>query len=262
MPEMSWNNAVAQVLTDAVTPMSVKDITAAIGAKGYRTLSGKTPEATVSAQLTSAKTGHRYMSPSKGLYTLAGTPKKTAPKKISPKPAAKRSLRKQTDQMGLINAFGMFWSRTEVDWRGKTPKLLGTPSNGGNATDFSNQAGVYLLYDSSGRVVYVGKVEQARLGLRLAEHTKDRLSSRWDRFSWFGVRSVKADGKLGDMPSSGISVSTLIATMEALLIEGLEPPQNRRQGDGFRAVEFLQQTDPDLADRRRRQDIQALLNGG
>ena len=38
----------------------------------------------------------------------------------------------------------------------------------------------------------------------------------------------------------------LIVTMEALLIEGLEPPQNRKRGDGFRAVEFLQVEDPEI----------------
>ena len=34
--------------------------------------------------------------------------------------------------------------------------------------------------------------------------------------------------------------------MEALLIEGLEPPQNRKRGDDFGAVEFLQVEDPEL----------------
>jgi hypothetical protein len=34
--------------------------------------------------------------------------------------------------------------------------------------------------------------------------------------------------------------------MEALLIEGLEPPQNRRRGDDFRAVEYLQAEDREL----------------
>ena len=38
----------------------------------------------------------------------------------------------------------------------------------------------------------------------------------------------------------------LIATMEALLIESVEPPQNRRRGDDFRAVEFLQAEDPEI----------------
>ncbi len=32
--------------------------------------------------------------------------------------------------------------------------------------------------------------------------------------------------------------------MEALLIEGLEPPQNRRRGDDFDGVEYLQAEDP------------------
>ena len=34
--------------------------------------------------------------------------------------------------------------------------------------------------------------------------------------------------------------------MEALLIEGLEPPQNLERGDDFSAVEFLQVEDPDI----------------
>jgi hypothetical protein len=32
--------------------------------------------------------------------------------------------------------------------------------------------------------------------------------------------------------------------MEALLIEALEPPQNRKKGDEFRAIEYLQVEDP------------------
>jgi hypothetical protein len=34
--------------------------------------------------------------------------------------------------------------------------------------------------------------------------------------------------------------------MEALLIESVEPSQNRRRGDEFRAVEFLQAEDPEI----------------
>jgi hypothetical protein len=42
----------------------------------------------------------------------------------------------------------------------------------------------------------------------------------------------------------------VVTTMEALLIEGLEPPQNRRRGDDFRAVEYLQAEDPEMGKRR------------
>lgn len=34
--------------------------------------------------------------------------------------------------------------------------------------------------------------------------------------------------------------------MEALLIEALEPPQNRKRGDEFRAIEYLQFEDPEI----------------
>lgn len=60
------------------------------------------------------------------------------------------------------------------------------------------------------------------------------------------------------MPTSGIAVGTLIATMEALLIEGLEPPQNRRQGDGFNAVEFIQVTDQEVTQARDRRVLNQL----
>ena len=83
------------------------------------------------------------------------------------------------------------------------------------------------------------------MGQRLFEHTRDRLTGRWNRFSWFGVRGVQG-------------VGGLIATMEALLIEGLEPPQNRRQGDGFNAVEFIQETDPEVVRERDRRVLAQL----
>jgi hypothetical protein len=43
----------------------------------------------------------------------------------------------------------------------------------------------------------------------------------------------------------GLNVDVVVATMEAVLIEGLEPRQNRKRGDDFQAVEFLQFEDPE-----------------
>lgn len=68
------------------------------------------------------------------------------------------------------------------------------------------------------------------------------MSGRWDRFCWFGVRPIQEDGSLEVAPS-GIDIDMLIATLEALMIERLEPPQNRRQGDRFNALEFIQLID-------------------
>lgn len=105
----------------------------------------------------------------------------------------------------------------------------------------------------------MGRVTKERMGARLWEHTRDRLSGRWDRFSWFGVRPVQEDGSLGTAPS-GIDIDMLIATLEALMIEGLEPPQNRRQGDRFNALEFIQLIDPDLERRRLLSQVTTALS--
>ncbi|MCR9077315.1 MAG: hypothetical protein NXI07_14855, partial [bacterium] len=67
------------------------------------------------------------------------------------------------------------------------------------------------------------------------------------------------DGSLELNINGSITTDILIATMEALLIEGLEPPQNRKRGDGFSAVEFLQVPDPELEKRRREQLLRQLL---
>jgi hypothetical protein len=42
------------------------------------------------------------------------------------------------------------------------------------------------------------------------------------------------------------SQTVVIETLEALLIESLEPPLNRRRGDNFSAVEYLQGIDPEI----------------
>ena len=62
------------------------------------------------------------------------------------------------------------------------------------------------------------------------------------------------DGTLADKPTETFSIENLIATMEALLIEGLEPRQNRKRGDIFNAVEFTQASDPEL-ERRQQQAL-------
>jgi hypothetical protein len=121
--------------------------------------------------------------------------------------------------------------------------------------DFANQVGVYLLHDSR-NVVYVGRAMDQPLGRRLFQHTTDRLNGRWDRFSWFGIYGAKDDGSLDVSEPAKFSTVLLIATMEALLIEGLEPPQNRKRGDDFRAVEFLQVLNPSI----QKSKVEALID--
>ena len=74
----------------------------------------------------------------------------------------------------------------------------------------------------------------------------------WTRFSWFGVFPVEEDGSIKKFPDFlKLDISIVIATMEAVLIEGLEPRQNRQRGDDFQAIEFLQYEDPNLQLERK-----------
>ena len=74
---------------------------------------------------------------------------------------------------------------------------------------------------------YVGRSTDRPLGKRLYEHTLDRLSARWDRFSWFGLLPVAESGKLG-LLTGAFMAAKLIPALEAVLIEALEPRQNRK----------------------------------
>lgn len=268
MSNLPWRAAILQVLNTADEPMHYTEIAQAIIDQKLRRDVGATPSSTVASALSSRALVRKVVRVERGYYML--TTKLQLPQDgstvASRRASAEGRPRDQNasvsthtetvadlpdDESGLIGSFGMFWLRSEVDWT-KTPvKLLGVQLDGGNPIDFAEQAGVYLLYEGN-RVIYVGRVTSSRLGQRLWEHTRGRLKARWDKFSWFGVRSVGDDGHLGELPNPGFTLAALITTMEALLIEGLEPPQNRRQGDGFKALEFIQEVDPEIEIARER----------
>jgi hypothetical protein len=141
----------------------------------------------------------------------------------------------------------MFWWRNLVVWTGK-PKLLGKQGAGATDVNFADQVGVYLLHDRE-RVIYVGRAVDTLFN-RLKAHNTDRLGGRWDRFSWFGFRGVGNRGELSDRRVPWSS-DVVVETIEALLIESLEPPLNRRRGDKLSGVEYLQVPNPHAEGARK-----------
>jgi hypothetical protein len=121
--------------------------------------------------------------------------------------------------------------------------------------NFAEQIGVYLLHDRD-RTIYVGRATDT-IYARLQAHTTGRLGGRWDRFSWFGLRGVDQDGKLLDSALSW-SNRIVVETMEALLIESIEPPLNRRRGDNISTAEYLQAVDPELEKVKLMQSIERI----
>ena len=164
---------------------------------------------------------------------------------------------KEEKQYKIISSFGMFWRRGLIRWT-SSPRLLGISQLGPVPVDFNAQQGIYLLYDSR-EVVYVGRATDRPMGRRLYEHTSDRLSTRWDRFSWFGLLPVSEKGALAALPAVYQS-GQMIPALEAILIEAMEPRQNRQRGEGLSAVEYLQQEDPEIKKQRDKETVLSLLD--
>lgn len=254
--EKSWKEAIKKVLAESATPLHYTEIAEQILSRGYFTTDGATPATTVNSRLATSIKYEGDKSPfvrvGAGLFAL-----KNVVDALPAEPEINATLSES-----IIHSFGMYWQRDLVVWR-NDPKLFGKQQAASREVDFNKQKGIYVLYDHH-TVVYVGRSVDRPLGKRLYEHTVDRLGSRWNRFSWFGLLDVAEDGSLREMVLN-ISTANLIATLEALLIEALEPPQNRKRGDDFSGMEYIQAIDPELKEREIQNTLRSIerkLRGG
>lgn len=255
--QMTWEQAISRVLEEADEPLHYIEITDRIVAGELRKSLGATPAATVASVLSTAIKREGIRAPwvrlGRGTYGPAGREHSETPSAATAARALVPEERDQEEQYEVVSSFGMYWSRDAVEWA-RAPRILGQQYGGATQVDFCNQIGVYLLYDGR-EVIYVGRATERGLGVRLYEHTWDRLASRWDRFSWFGFLPVGEDGALRGMPAAFDS-SKLGPALEAILVETVEPRQNRKRGDDLAQVEYLQVEDPAV----RRRALKAALD--
>lgn len=265
--EKSWKDAINKVLAEADAPLHYTEISELILSRGYYATDGATPAATVNAQISHSIKHQGERSPflrvGKGIFTLRNT--------IEPVAAPRRTKGGRPEVVSetvvessdsIIHSFGMYWQRDLIVWRNE-PKMYGKQQATSKPVDFGKQKGIYILYDHH-TVVYVGRSIDRSLSKRLYEHTVDRLGSRWNRFSWFGLLDVTQEGNLREAAIDA-SLAVLVATLEALLIEALEPPQNRKRGDDFSAVEYIQDVDPELREREIQNTLRTIeqkMRGG
>lgn len=135
----------------------------------------------------------------------------------------------------VITAYGLFWRRDEVEWHpgsGHKTAFMLLGRRGANlprrkVADFRGQRGIYVLYGNYGPH-YVGLTRSRGFGERLKEHLWDEHGSKWDRFSWFGFRSVLAQKderglcRLKRLAKVSVgSADDTICDMEALLIKAM-----------------------------------------
>jgi HB1, ASXL, restriction endonuclease HTH domain len=259
--EKSWKEAIKKVLGETQIPLHYAEISEQVLSRNYYATDGATPAATVNAQISSSIKHDGDKSPfirvGKGIFALKNSP---APSIISASISKQQKSKILTESEvessdSIIHSFGMYWQRDLVVWRNDT-KMYGKQQAISKPVDFGKQKGIYILYDHH-TVVYIGRSVDRPLGKRLYEHTVDRLGSRWNRFSWFGLLDVTQEGNLREIVLN-TSLAGLVATLEALLIEALEPPQNRKRGDDFSAIEYIQDIDPELKEKEIQNTLRAI----
>lgn len=142
--------------------------------------------------------------------------------------------RRKGSQRLIIKAYGIHWKRKDVDWNKQDVKIWGSQSNAMNV-NFATMRGVYVLHYGQD-IIYVGQTtSNTGIGKRLRDHTRDRLSNRWDGFSWFGLDSVNSSGEIVYSQNSDfkLSIQNIADVLEGMLLEILEPKSNRRGANGF-----------------------------
>ena len=264
MAELKWKEAIVKVFEDEKKALHYTDIAELIAERGYRKSLGATPQDTVSANMTTDINTNKeksiFAKVDKGIYILRkflDDSSQLVAEEIEDELIVTEKTKKE--RYKIINAFGIYWNRNLVHWK-TTPDLLGIQQIGASEVNFKDQIGIYLLHDSR-ETIYVGQAIEQTLGQRLKNHTTDRLGGRWDRFSWFGFYPVNENGKLlTDIKLDNITVQNLGDILEAILIESIEPRQNRKQGNLFFGLEYLQQEAPEIKKRLKEQIIRELTD--
>ncbi|PJZ49206.1 HTH domain-containing protein [Leptospira saintgironsiae] len=261
MSDLTWIEAIKQVLDANRQSMHYTEILDKIIERGLREEVGATPANTVYSSIyqdiRTKKKKSEFIKTDTGTFIL-----RKYIDSSSSVDAESKDSNIEDESAGIIKAFGMFWRRDKVHWE-SNPKIFGRQSFGSTPVDFGDEIGVYVLYDEN-RPIYVGRAIDQGIGKRIFQHTFDRLSGRWNRFSWFGLKSVSETGKLDQFRKTSLDAEVLIVTMEAILIETLEPGLNRKRGDDFKAVEYLQSEDPKIQNKHIASllaEIQGKLNG-
>jgi hypothetical protein len=270
MAELKWKEAIEKVMSEERKALHYTEIAELIAQRGYRTSLGATPQDTVSAQITTdIKKGHSIFEfVYRGIFILKEFVNETndcneVQEAIVDNKETVSARKKRINNNGkIINSFGIYWNRTLVHWKSAIPDLLGIQQIGAKEVNFKDQKGIYLLHDSR-ETIYVGQAIEQPLGKRLKDHTTDRLAGRWDRFSWFGFYPVNDDGRLNlEAQFKDFTIQHLGDILEAILIESIEPRQNRKQGNSFIGLEFLQQEAPEIKQKQKKQlldDLSKLL---
>ncbi|SRR6266540_34345 len=169
----------------------------------------------------------------------------------------------------LFQNCGLYWFVDDV-YFGKVGggsvnkgELLGnrTPKPFQRDIDFAEQIGVYALY-ANFSLIYVGQVGGGagnRLLNRLRQHSNDGFKGRWNRFSWFGLRRVNANGHVSNENEAfHPSRQEVLDHVEGIILQFAEPPlngQDGRFGDTLEEYEQVRHPSLGLTDQQMLREV-------
>ncbi len=255
--ELRWMEAIERVLEENDKPLHYTEIADLIIENGYRVSVGASPATTVNGYISNDIREHGEFSSfekiSMGTFRLR---KKEAEYAVYN--SKMENAKEPFAYNSMIRSYGMYWHRNQVFWNTR-PDLYGNQIDDTHSVNFNNQKGIYLLYDGR-EIIYVGQALDRSISEKLFDHTEDYFSGRWDRFSWFGLYEIDKNRKLyiPDEKSRNITVRDITETLEAIMIECLEPSQNKEKCDIFFGIEYRQMEDPDIKRKRYQQILNSL----
>ena len=180
---LSWQDAIIEVLREADTPLDHHAIASRILSKRLRTTNGMTPAATVSSELgrmirSRVRVGREVIQRTSSGFARTSVAEAAA--------LAEEEELEESNKITFINAYGLNWQRNTVDWGPTIGNLRGYQADKAASVDFADQDGIYLLHHGS-EIVYAGQTRtrrsQAGLYSRLKIHNEDiRKNGRWDAF--------------------------------------------------------------------------------
>jgi hypothetical protein len=139
----------------------------------------------------------------------------------------------------LTSCCGKKWSRAGITLTPNS-QITGVAHPGAPVVDFSDQIGLYFLYNGD-RIVHHGSTTES-LAKSLLAHTKDHFAGKWDTVTWFGFRPVNENGELGSLPPD-CPMSWYLACLQAVIIKVFEPTLNTEEDiSDVEIIEYTQTT--------------------
>lgn len=171
----SFKSVAYEILKKAKKPLHSEEITEIALKNGLIKTTGKTPEATMNAQLlrdiTSKKENSRFVKAGPSVFALNGNVRPT--KGHSAKPKAKSTKGALIKGMSKRFPAGILQNQLFKEWLKDV---------------MHRKAGIYALYQGK-KLYYVGLTKNL-LG-RMRTHLKDKHAGKWDSFTTFKIQKVQ-----------------------------------------------------------------------